>query len=319
MDYTRSEAKAWAGKTFHGFFEAPFTPIDANGEIDAKQLQENIDRYIELGVDGLVVGGFIAELWTMTYQDWLRYHQLVAQAVRGRVPLFTIILESSAKQAVEKLAYVQKLGYDGAEIMNPSVQLRSDDEIFDFMKYVADRSPLALVLYRTPMPGTLMSMDLIVRLAEIDTVVGVKQGSFSRSDTLVLRRRARPDFIVSEPMESFFLDDLRAGGQVLWAAFWYLAYGKLRPLMREYYTLGRAGRWEEARKPWEALQPARVFFEDLATDMARTGTYASHIAMMKPWMEAIGFPVGPVLPPVRSLPAERREWLVDQLKKLGVA
>lgn len=56
MDYTRSEAKAWAGKTFHGFFEAPFTPIDANGEIDAKQLQENIDRYIDLGVDGLVVG-----------------------------------------------------------------------------------------------------------------------------------------------------------------------------------------------------------------------------------------------------------------------
>jgi len=62
-----------------------------------------------------------------------------------------------------------------------------------------------------------------------------------------------------------------------------------------------------------------VFFEDLATDMARTGTYASHIAMMKPWRDAIGFPVGPVLPPVRSLPAERREWLVDQLKTLGIA
>ena len=94
-------------------------------------MQENIDRYIDLGVDGLVVGGFIAELWTMTYQDWLRYHQLCAQAVNGRVPLFTIILESSAKQAIEKLAYVQRLGYDGAEIMNPSVQLRSDNEICD--------------------------------------------------------------------------------------------------------------------------------------------------------------------------------------------
>ena len=45
----------------------------------------------------------------------------------------------------------------------------------------------------------------------MNTVVGVKQGSFSRADTLVLRRRVRPDFIVSEPMESFFLDDLRAG------------------------------------------------------------------------------------------------------------
>jgi hypothetical protein len=30
-------------------------------------------------------------------------------------------------------------------------------------------------------------------------------------------------------------------------------------------------------------------------------------------------PLGPVLPPVRSLPAERREWLVDQLRMLGIA
>lgn len=53
--------------------------------------------------------------------------------------------------------------------------------------------------------------------------------------------------------------------------------------------------------------------------MARTGTSASCIAMMKPWMDAIGFPVRPVLSPVRSLSAERREWLVDQLKTLGIA
>lgn len=60
-----------------------------------------------------------------------------------------------------------------------------------------------------------MSMDLCVRLAEIETIVGVKQGSGSRADTLLMRRRARKDFIVSEPFEAFFLDDLRVGGQVL--------------------------------------------------------------------------------------------------------
>jgi 4-hydroxy-tetrahydrodipicolinate synthase len=319
MDYTRSEAKAWAQRTLHGFYEAPFTPLTPQFEIDEKQLAENIERYIALGVDGLVVGGFIAELWAMTYQDWLRYHQMCAAAVRGRVPLWTIILESSAKQAIEKLAYVERLGYAGAEIMNPSVQLRSDAEIYDYFKYVTDRSNLAMVLYRTPMPGTLMSMDLVARLSELDTMVGVKQGSFSRADTLVLRRRVHPQFIVSEPMESFFLDDLRKGGQVLWAAFWYLAYGKKRHLMRQYYELGRAGKWEEAYAVSEQLDPVRVFFEDLAADMARTGTYASHIGMMKPWMGALGFPVGDVMPPVRGLAPERAEWLVGRLRELGVA
>ncbi|MEC9341049.1 MAG: dihydrodipicolinate synthase family protein [Pseudomonadota bacterium] len=319
MDYTRGDAKAWANQTLKGFYEAPFTPIGTDLEIDEAQLKDNIERYIDAGVDGLVVGGFIAELWTMTYQDWLRYHAMCAQAVAGRVPLFTIILESSVKQALEKMAYVEKLGYQGAEVMNPSVQLRGDDEIFDYFKYLTDHSDLAVVLYRTPMPGTLMSLDLCVRLAELETVVGVKQGSFSRADTLTLRRRARDDFIVSEPFETFFFDDMRFGGQVLWAAFWYLAYGNKRHLMRQYYEHALAGEWEQGFAVWQELQPIRHFFEDLAADMARTGTYASHIALMKPWMEAIGFPVGPVLPPVREADPQRKAWLVDQLQQLGVA
>ena len=91
MDYARADAKRWANETFHGFFEAPFTPINEQLEINETQLRENIDRYVELGVDGLVVGGFVAELWAVTYQDWLRYHSTCADAVAGRGPLITSI------------------------------------------------------------------------------------------------------------------------------------------------------------------------------------------------------------------------------------
>lgn len=318
MDYTRTEAKAWANKTFHGFYEAPFTPLTAQGAINEKQLAENIEKYLALGVDGLVVGGFIADVWAMTYGEWQRYHELCAQVVRGRVPLFTIILESSVRQAIEKLNFCEKLGYDGAEIMNPSVQLRAESEIYDFFKHINDHTKLALVLYRTYQSGTLMSMDLVQRLADLDLMVGVKQGSLSRSDTLLMRRRIRKDFIISEPIEGFFLDDLRVGGQVLWAAFWYLAYGKKRHLAREYYNLARAGKHEQAREPWEALQPIRTFFEDIAADIARTGTYATHMAMMRPWMDAIGFPIGPPMAPVREYPKDRREVLLSRLSELGV-
>lgn len=63
----------------------------------------------------------------------------------------------------------------------------------------------------------------------------------------------------------------------------------------------------------------RTYFEDLSADIFRTGTYASHLAAMKPWMEAIGFKVGPVQPPIRAIPPERAEELVAHLKKIGVA
>lgn len=319
MEYTRSEAKAWAAESLKGFYDAPLTAFRDDFELDEAQIRENVEHYIAAGVDGMVVGGFIAEIWNTTYQDWLRYHSIMADAVAGRVPLWTIILESSAKQSLEKLAFVEKLGYQGAEIMNPSVQLRSDEEIADYFQYVTDRTDLAMVLYRTPTPGTLMSMELCKRLADIDTMVGVKQGSFIREETLAMRRDIRDDFIICEPVEQFFLDELRDGGQVLWAVCVLIAFGDKRHLLRQYYQEAVRGDWDKAQQTFDSLQPVRDFFNELAAAMAKTGTYASHLAMMKPWMEAIGVKVGPVLPPVRPVAAERAEWLVSKLKELGVA
>jgi 4-hydroxy-tetrahydrodipicolinate synthase len=56
MSYTRAEAERWANEPFHGFFEAPFTPISDHLAINEEQPRGNIDRYIKVGADGLVVG-----------------------------------------------------------------------------------------------------------------------------------------------------------------------------------------------------------------------------------------------------------------------
>lgn len=60
---------------------------------------------------------------------------------------------------------------------------------------------MAIVLCRTPVSGTVLSLELMQCLADSPTLVGVKQGSLRRSDTYKLRRDLRPDFFVSEPME----------------------------------------------------------------------------------------------------------------------
>lgn len=319
MKIDRKEAKTWAREHLWGFYEAPMTPLTADFQIDEAALRDNVEKYIDMGVDGLVVGGFVAEVWNMSYGEWHRYHAIIAEAAAGRIPLWTIILEPSVHEALKRLEFVQKLGYVGAEVMNPSVQLRAPDEIVEWFAYLSDHCDMPLVLYRTPISGTLMDVDTVRRLADMDTIVGVKQGSFNRGDTFVLRRICHPDFVVSDPFERFFLDDLRHGGQVLWAAFWYIAFGKLRPHVRRYYELARQGQWEAAYSEWEKLEPARGYFDELAANMARTGTYANHLSMMKPWMEAIGIQAGPVRPPVRAVDPQRAEAVVSKLKELGVA
>ncbi|HTW89064.1 MAG TPA: dihydrodipicolinate synthase family protein [Candidatus Binataceae bacterium] len=319
MDFDRKNAKKWANRQIRDLYMCPLTPIGKDLAFDESGIRENIDKYVEIGLNGLVVGGFISECWNVKLSDWMRFHELVAEANRGRMDLWTIILDPSVHQALEKMAFVEKLGFSGAEVINPVVQLRTDDEIFDYFKYMTDRSGLAVCLYRTPVSGKVLGFELMERLSNIDTVIGVKQGNLNRAETLKLRRALRPDFIVSDPSEYFYLDDLRHGGQVIWGELSYILYGKKRHLMRAYMDLARAGKWEEAYQKWAELTPARQLFEDIFIwEIVRTATYAGAIGSLKIWYEAIGLKAGQMLPPVRNFPRDKAEALVAKLHEIGV-
>jgi 4-hydroxy-tetrahydrodipicolinate synthase len=319
MDFTRKDAKKWANQQVRDLYMCPLTPVGNDLVFDERGIRENIDKYAEIGLNGLVVGGFISECWNVKLSDWMRFHEVVAEANRRRMDLWTIILDPSVHQALEKMAFVEKLGFSGAEVINPVVQLRTDDEIYDYFKYMTDHSGLAICLYRTPVSGKVLGFELMERLSNIDTVVGVKQGNLNRAETLKLRRMLRPDFIISDPSEHFFLDDLRHGGQVIWGELSYILFGKKRHLMRAYIDLARAGKWEEAYQKWAELTPARQLFEDIFVwEIVRTATYAGALGSLKVWYEAIGLKAGQMLPPVRNFPPDKAQALVAKLHEIGV-
>ena len=59
MEYTRNEAKQWAQKNLRGFYDAPLTPFTKSGELDEPALRDNIDQFVDMGLDGIVVGGLL--------------------------------------------------------------------------------------------------------------------------------------------------------------------------------------------------------------------------------------------------------------------
>jgi 4-hydroxy-tetrahydrodipicolinate synthase len=319
MHYTRSEAKKWANETLKGFFLCPVTPVNNDFNFDEEGMRANVESFIEMGVDGLVVGGFIAECWNATLDEWYRYHEVMAEAVNGRIPIFSIILDPSAYQAVEKMQRLEAMGFDGVEVINPVVQLRTDDEIFDWFKFITDRSDMAVMLYRTPVSGKVLGWDLMNRLADLDTVVGTKQGVVSRAESLKLRHIMRDDFVLSDPLEPVFLDDLRRGGQVVFGELSFILYGKKRHLVTEYRALAAQGKWEEAYQVSEQLADVRDFYGDVFLwDVVHTFTYASALASMKVWFEEIGLKAGPIRPPVAQASDELRQRIKSTLKELEV-
>lgn len=50
MQYTRSEAKAWAQANLNGFHDAPLTPFTRDGEVDLPALRHNVDAFAGMGM-----------------------------------------------------------------------------------------------------------------------------------------------------------------------------------------------------------------------------------------------------------------------------
>jgi 4-hydroxy-tetrahydrodipicolinate synthase len=316
-----AQAKGWAREHLSGFFMCPLTPFDADFHLDEEGLRENLEAFLEMGCDGLVVGGFFAEGWNMTLDEWVRYHEVVVEAVAGRVPLFTILLESSAYQAIEKLRLVEQLDYTGAEIMNPAVQLRTDDEICDFFAFLTAETPLAVVLYRTPVSGKVYGPEVVARLAELPNVVGVKNGTVSWNDTLGLRRLVGDALVVSEPNERLWVYDRALfGGRVLFGELSLLLYGKRRDELARYTALAAAGNLAEAVELSAALDPVRAVYEDvLISRIVQTGSYVGAMPHLKAWFELVGLRAGPVRPPVRAtISGAERDDLQRRLEAAGV-
>lgn len=86
------------------------TPFDADGEIDERSLAALIEYVIGAGIDGIVGNGTTGECFTLSVDEQARLMTLIAEQVRGRVPLTFGIGSSATRVSIELARHAQELG-----------------------------------------------------------------------------------------------------------------------------------------------------------------------------------------------------------------
>ena len=72
-----------------GLWIAIPTPFTSDGRhVDQDALGRSVEYYVDgLQVDGIFCGGVMGEFWALSLPERERVHEVVASAVRGRVPV----------------------------------------------------------------------------------------------------------------------------------------------------------------------------------------------------------------------------------------
>jgi 4-hydroxy-tetrahydrodipicolinate synthase len=154
----------------------PFRPDDT---IDEDALRADARYMIEVAkVHGLAACGSTGEGHTLTTAETRRITQIVAQEIRGRVPLITGIITDSTGAAIERGRAVKDLGVIALQVTPPHYIFRPDDDaLLRHYEALAKGTGLPIIIYNV-VPSTYLSPQLLTRIiTSVEGVIGVKQSA----------------------------------------------------------------------------------------------------------------------------------------------
>ncbi|MBI4124507.1 MAG: 4-hydroxy-tetrahydrodipicolinate synthase [Deltaproteobacteria bacterium] len=179
---------------FEGSITALVTPF-RKGKVDEKAFRALIDWQIASGTDGLVPCGTTGEAVTLTESEHERVIALCVEQAAKKVPVLAGAGTNCTDKAIHLAKLAQKAGADGMLQVTPYYNKPTQEGLYQHFEAIAKAVDLPMVLYNVPgRTAVNMEAETVLRLAKIDTIVGIKEasGKLELVDRLV--QEAGPDF-----------------------------------------------------------------------------------------------------------------------------
>ena len=196
---------------FTGAMVALITPFQ-DGKIDFETLDELIDFQLDNGIDGIVPVGTTGESPTLSHDEHKQVVERVVKAVRGKVPVIAGAGSNSTAEAIELAAFAKKVGADATLQVDPYYNKPTQEGFYQHFKAVAEEVDLPIILYDIPgRCGAGMTPDTIVRLAEIENIVAIKDATGKMDHVSEVATRC--DLTILSGDDSMTLPIASVGGQ----------------------------------------------------------------------------------------------------------
>ena len=177
-----------------GIFPPITTPFYPDGNVYFKKLEANVERYSKTPMAGIVVLGSTGEAIMLSDQE---RRDVLKVAREATMPSKVLVAGTGIESAIETLKlteYAAELGYDVGMVRTPHYhkkQMQSAN-MLAFYRFVADRSPLPVMVYNVP---SFTQYDIpaavVIELAEHPNIIGIKEsgGDVEKVREMVQRTR----------------------------------------------------------------------------------------------------------------------------------
>lgn len=284
------------------------TPFDGNGRVDEAALRNLVNYLIEeQAADALVPCGTTGESPTLSHEEHVMVIEMVQDEAAGRVPVIAGTGSNSTEEAIEMTAAAEKLGVAACLQVSPYYNRPSQEGIYAHFKAIAASTSLPIILYNIPMrTGRNIDVETIIRLSDIENIVGIKEasGDILQASAILARTRGGEEFYVYSGEDPVTFLILCLGGHGCIAAVGHVLGAEFSHMCRLVWE----GRYEEARDLHYRVIP---LVEALFCEPNPTA-----IKQALNWM---GIPAGGLRLPLVELSSRGKEILRKALVDLGKA
>ena len=320
LQYTRTEAKEWAKKTWFGCCNIVMPTFTQDRErLNRKAIIHDINRSYDLGFWGTLLksecGTTLSEM--EEFMD-------IAVANRPSENFHYVLLGSF--NTLEEIQYMAKKaeekGIDALLLAYPPSFFPQDkEEIYEFTKSVAMASNLAMIIFAVPtwdfvrFHPSQFPPDIIEKMTDIDTVVAVKYecGRPGTGGMVEIQHRIGGKVLISDPLEQNCPAWIKAYGMPWMGTSNYEYFADLVP---RYHRLFNEGKWDEGFKLYWQVQPARLAKMELMNSVV--GAKLIHRAAWKYMQWLVGFNGGPLRMPQMRVDAASMKRYRDALTRSGI-
>ena len=273
---------------------AMVTPFDQKGEVDYQQAKKLAQALFESGSDGVVVSGTTGEAPTLSKEEKLCLFAEVKSAVGQGVVAGTGTYNT--RESIELTKEAEGVGVDAVLLVVPYYNKPTQEGLFQHFKAIAESTSLPCILYNVPgRTVTNLSAETVVKLSEIDNIVGVKEASGNLEQIARIIQGTKGDLLVYSGNDGDTLPILALGGYGVISVASHVVGSQIKEMMGKFLS----GKAAEAAQIHRKLLPLIDALFVVANPIP-----------VKYALNYIGFPVGrPRLPLVE--PDEKSRAIIE--------
>ncbi len=202
-------------RRFQGIIPPLVTPLVGRDSLDEPGLERLVQHVIDGGVHGLFILGTTGEAPSLSYRLRGELIRQVCALAAGRVPVLVGVTDTAFVETIQMARVAYEAGATAAVLTTPYYFPAGQTELIQYVQHVVQQLPLPLMLYNMPgLTKVWFEIDTLKQLAEIETIVGVKDssGDMDYFAQLAGLHAVRDDWSILLGPEHLLVESMRMGG-----------------------------------------------------------------------------------------------------------